>query len=788
MIRSLLVLLGTFLIFSQAAAGTWTANEFSYKPALGARGETEKNTYDSGQDRVDARLGKTIWVGDPKLGSTLQSALTYLGSTECILRVSRGTHSISADLTVPANIQLRIEKGAILSVATTKTLTLNRRPEAGPYQIFSWTGTGAIQINGPDRTLLAEWFGASTEAADNGPAVQKAFASFGSVDGAGGGTLVFGHGTYTFTTPAVSGTSFAPDITFKGQGVGNVSMQGGDAHGTRLQYTGGGTLFPMHPLLAVGSSKGWHWQDLAIYCTSTGSAIEMNDITLLYNQVPTVTHSSLRNVSIFGTGGWVGIGGLNCFYLETSQNFQVRGFYWGIYLSDSDGNVLRGAAVLNNQNVRIVTDRAHGSTAGNDNTVRMMMMQLADYGDDRYLIYDTGSHTKYEHCQYEGGAGDSAFYLNGSDTVLEHCQFTARGPGRIGPDAKNVYFLSPTGTADTPWVVDEPTSYQSLGLGECYVYVINPKYGYRSVIPNNPRVVILADQRTGNTNLSTGNPRTEGGLDKAEAATHSLGAFMGQPGGHSAQMLINAFTKGWNAFAPGVSWLADAAASTGWAIKVEYGGGAKVLSRYLKVGTQVNSGDTLAVTIRYRTTEAVTGGGAGFSLSGTVYGTIVGWDAVTTPTANYQEVTKTFVLPALTFGEVLKIEIQHDLAGAGGNLDLYIDYLAIVPYAQALRSRAFVVEKQSVAYAATVTPDWSKGSFLAVGQLTGGLTVANPSVDAVQGQKVCVSLSAVGSNRAIVWGGKYKTAYTTVSANKQAVVEFMFDGANYIQVGTVQEL
>jgi len=159
MIRSLLVLLGTFLIFSQAAAGTWTANEFSYKPALGARGETEKNAYDSGQDRVDARLGKERWVGDPSLGDTAQAAVTALGSTTATLRVPRGTHTISADFTVPANITLMVERGAVFAIATGKTLTINGGFHARLYQAFSCAGTGKVVFGaGSVQEVYPEWF------------------------------------------------------------------------------------------------------------------------------------------------------------------------------------------------------------------------------------------------------------------------------------------------------------------------------------------------------------------------------------------------------------------------------------------------------------------------------------------------------------------------------------------------------------------------------------------------------------------------------------------------------
>jgi hypothetical protein len=154
-------LLVIFLGQSWAATGTTTTHGFFYKPPLAARGEVEKNNFEAGLNRVDARLGKEIWVGDPNYGTTFQSAVTAIGSNAVILRVPAGTYNISADLTVSANITLKPERGAVFAVATGKTLTINGGLEAGLYQIFSCSGTGKV-VFGPGSVTEAypEWGGA----------------------------------------------------------------------------------------------------------------------------------------------------------------------------------------------------------------------------------------------------------------------------------------------------------------------------------------------------------------------------------------------------------------------------------------------------------------------------------------------------------------------------------------------------------------------------------------------------------------------------------------------------
>ncbi len=159
----LLGLLLTGIFTLPAGAGTLTTNKFLYKPSLGARGDTEKKTFDAGLDRIDARLGKEIWVGDPNYGTTLQDAITAIGTTnKKILRIPAGAWAITSDLTIPANITVKVESGVVLNIATAKTLTINGSLDAGPYQIFSWTGSGKVKFasTSPQVNFYPEWWGA----------------------------------------------------------------------------------------------------------------------------------------------------------------------------------------------------------------------------------------------------------------------------------------------------------------------------------------------------------------------------------------------------------------------------------------------------------------------------------------------------------------------------------------------------------------------------------------------------------------------------------------------------
>jgi hypothetical protein len=175
-IAGMIVIFLTMGSFGPVLAGDWTSHGFVYKPSPGARGTVEKGLYDSGQDRVDARLSKEFWVGDPNYGTTIQGALTAISSNQALLRLPAGTHNVSANLIVPGNVTLRVEQGATLAIPQGVILTINGGLEAGPYQIFACTGTGKVVFGQPHKVkeLNAFWWGATgLGVADDQPAIQK---------------------------------------------------------------------------------------------------------------------------------------------------------------------------------------------------------------------------------------------------------------------------------------------------------------------------------------------------------------------------------------------------------------------------------------------------------------------------------------------------------------------------------------------------------------------------------------------------------------------------------------
>ena len=144
-----------FLVVAAAAtAGTWSANNFFYQPALDARGATEKGNFDTGLNRVDTHLSKYKTLGDPGY-ETLATALTTIGSSGVTLTIPAGTITVSSNVTVGNNIALRVFNGGQFSVNSGVTLTINGPVEAGPCQVF--TGSGTIALGGVSN-IYDVWF------------------------------------------------------------------------------------------------------------------------------------------------------------------------------------------------------------------------------------------------------------------------------------------------------------------------------------------------------------------------------------------------------------------------------------------------------------------------------------------------------------------------------------------------------------------------------------------------------------------------------------------------------
>ncbi len=187
---------------------------------------------DDFRTKADTRLSKEYRVGDPDLGNTLQSSVAYLGSMVCKLRVS-SPQDVNANLTIPANIELAVDPGGLVNISSGVTLTINGPFQAGPYQVFSCAGTGAvnfaIKTPGPGITINPRWWGAAgNNRADDTAAMQAAFKAWnntaaGVIEGNPGDVYLVGPLT---VIGAGHIYSYGENLSFDGRGCYLVQKDG----------------------------------------------------------------------------------------------------------------------------------------------------------------------------------------------------------------------------------------------------------------------------------------------------------------------------------------------------------------------------------------------------------------------------------------------------------------------------------------------------------------------------------------------------------------------------------
>ena len=190
--------------------------------------------------------------------ATITAAITAAGSTASTIKLAPGTWTISNDITIPANIAITIPKGAIVSVNSGKTFTINGPLDDGLWQKFS--GAGTVVVGGLIPNAYCDWWGASTSstASQNRTAIQSAL-------NCGAATVIF-TGLFTVDGPVTYGST----ITIKGSVNGIMSSN----KGINFLFT------------ATGNT------DL-FYPTSTSDSVQYENLYL-----------KIDASSVFGTSNW----------------------------------------------------------------------------------------------------------------------------------------------------------------------------------------------------------------------------------------------------------------------------------------------------------------------------------------------------------------------------------------------------------------------------------------------------------------------------------------------------
>jgi len=116
---------------------------------------------------VDARAYGTLGAQ-----AAIAAAIVAISTDVRTLYLTPGTWTLTGNLSIPSNIDLRCEPGAVIAIPNGITLTIAGTLSAGPYQIFSCTGTGKAAYDG---FKYVQWWGAVADGTtDSHLAIQSA--------------------------------------------------------------------------------------------------------------------------------------------------------------------------------------------------------------------------------------------------------------------------------------------------------------------------------------------------------------------------------------------------------------------------------------------------------------------------------------------------------------------------------------------------------------------------------------------------------------------------------------
>jgi len=162
-------------------------------------------------------------------------AVTAIGSAKKTLLIP-SEQAVSANITIPSNIELYFLQGGSLSIATGVTVTINGQVNGGLYQIFSWSGSGKVVFGaGAVKEVYPQWWGAKADAAtDDTAAIQAAIDCAEAMPK--GGVVYFPPGTYRVTSLDLS------SVTGTRHTARSIKLIGAGRKATRIEGTQNGAI------------------------------------------------------------------------------------------------------------------------------------------------------------------------------------------------------------------------------------------------------------------------------------------------------------------------------------------------------------------------------------------------------------------------------------------------------------------------------------------------------------------------------------------------------------------
>lgn len=255
--------------------------------------------------------------------ASISAAVANIGSARRTLHLSPGVWTVDAAVTIPANVHLEVDAGAVLTKSGAGTLAINGSFTAPLTQIFSGFAGGGVSFGGPV-TVFPQWWGAvgGPGTADDTAPLQAAL----SAAQAGKGVLSIPTGIYKVTAPLSVGSS---PVLVTGWAIQGTKITAGAAMSAIFQFADAAyTNFVDFRTLwldgnhqanaGIASAKVAHSSFRRLYITGTkvagldlsaGWCDEIDDCEIAFNDGDAVILRDLNNVcNVRGSKMWSNAG------------------------------------------------------------------------------------------------------------------------------------------------------------------------------------------------------------------------------------------------------------------------------------------------------------------------------------------------------------------------------------------------------------------------------------------------------------------------------------------------
>jgi hypothetical protein len=155
-------------------------------------------------DKIDFADASVSDHQDDTKENSIADLVDDAGGGGVLIHLAAGTYTFTTNYTIPRDVTLVFEDGAMLSPTTGITVTIEGRIRAGYDKIF--TGDGSVSITQHNPVLVEWWGGYGDDSTDCATPIADAYASIPAT----GGTVLFTNGVYRVASGTYLGSAANP--------------------------------------------------------------------------------------------------------------------------------------------------------------------------------------------------------------------------------------------------------------------------------------------------------------------------------------------------------------------------------------------------------------------------------------------------------------------------------------------------------------------------------------------------------------------------------------------------